>query len=159
MSLHEVDDLLKRSFKLIRKSKLPADHKRALIWNLERLPNRYDMDAGGYDITETGDNVTPVIAHALGKAVVEEAHHNKDKNLIYDWSSFLLNYFDYFKEDASFAILKKEYMGPIRAIYQQYNFEGHKASHRSLEVYEEIDEDMEEWFSKQQVELMQWFVE
>ncbi|MGH1335030.1 MAG: hypothetical protein ACRBFS_02805 [Aureispira sp.] len=158
MSLYEVDELLTRSITFFKKSALKAEKKRPLIWNLERLPKRYDMDAGNFPLSEIGDDVAPIFAAVLGKIVIEEAHQQKDQYLVYHWTAFLLNYFDYFKEDMPLAQLKEEHLSVVKDIYHQYDFEDYEPAHRSLEVYEVLEEEMEAWFSPLQLEILDWFL-
>lgn len=157
MSLHEVDTLLSRSIIFLKNSTLEATKKRQLIWNIERLPNHYDMDAGGFPLSETGEDVAPIFAAALGKIIVEEAHQQKDQFLVYHWTAFLLNYFDYFKEDMPVETLLEEHLIVVKNIYHQYDFEDYEPLHRSLEVYEVLEEEMEDWFSPLQLEILDWF--
>ncbi len=161
MSLYEIDALLQDSIKVIKKSQLEAARKRQLIWNLERLPERHEMDAGGFTKTETGTDVVVVTPAPLGLAVVEEAHQQKKANLIYDWSAFFLNYgLEYFEEDTrDLAAFKRKYMEPIKAIYKQHNFDDYEPTHASLTIYEDISEEMLDWFSPEQVALIEWFLE
>ena len=158
MSLHEVNTLLSRSITFLKNSTLEAAKKRQLIWNIERLPNRYDMDAGGFPHSETGTDVAPIFAAILGKMIIEEAHQQKDQFLVYHWTAFLLNYFDYFKEDMPVEILLEEHLAVVKKIYHQYDFEDYDPIHRSLEVYEVLEEEMEAWFSPLQLEILDWFL-
>lgn len=158
MSLHEVDDLLVSSRELIQKSHLETAQKRLIIWNLENLPSHYDMDAGGFEMTETKEKFPILAAPALGKLVVEQAHQQKDEFLVYHWAAFLLNYMGYFQEDFPIQELKQNYLLPIREIFHQYDWEDYEPMHRTLEIYVDMDEEMKEWFSEEQLELMEWFV-
>ena len=150
MSMWEIDELLKESITLVQASELTDQKKRNIIWNLESLPEKYEMDAGGFQKTETGDSslYTELLPYELGELLF--TIETDQKNYIYDWSAFLLNFStEYFKNN-----LKEGKLSKIKEIYHKNDFIDYEPKHVTLTIYENGNK----YFSEEQNELIKWFL-
>jgi len=152
MSMWEVDELLKDSIALIQNSKLEAIEKKNIIWNLENLPDKYEMDAGGFAKSELSDTYSYrlISPYKLGETVAEVSVEQNKQEHIYDWSAFLLNYFsEYFKTESKETSLAK-----LKTLFQTHNFDNYRPKHATLTIYK----DGNQYFDDEQNELIKWFV-
>ena len=152
MSMWEIDELLKGSISLVKESNLSEDEKRHVTWNLENLPEKFEMDAGGFSKTENDerslyDEMPPF---KLGEIISIVATEQNKTDYIYDWSAFLLNYStEYFIEN-----LKKATLLQVKELYHNQEFSGYAPKHPTLTIYK----DGNKYFSDEQNELIEWFL-
>lgn len=152
MSMWEIDELLKGSISLVTDSNLPEDKKRNITWNLESLPEKYEMDAGGFSKSENDESVLydEIPPFKLGAIVSSIAIEQNKTDYIYDWSAFLLNYStDYFIEN-----LREEQLLQIKELYHRQDFSRYNAKHPTLTIYENGNE----YFNDEQNALIKWFL-
>ncbi len=158
MSMWEIDQLLKGSIALVRNSDLSEIEKRNIVWNLEKLPERYDFDAGVFPLTEIDTNFEyhEINPFKLGEIIITIADGQNKSNQIYNWSAFLLNFwYEYFNKNYSIDTLKKGSLYKIKEIFKKYDFSCYEPVHASLTIYP----DGNSYFSDEQNELIKWFVE
>jgi len=156
MGMWEIDKLLTSSIVLVRKSVLDADHKKHIVWNLERLPEVYGFDAGGFEKSEESSTFEYQNMHPyeLGVLMLKEAKASHVHHLIYDWSAFLLNYWnEYFSEIEELDRLKSHYLEEMKTIFGQLNFSDYRPTHASLTLYANGNK----WFSEEQNGLIRWY--
>ncbi|BDS10435.1 hypothetical protein [Aureispira anguillae] len=98
--------------------------------------------------------LTKMDPYELGKQLILEANRQGQRNLIYDWTAFLLNYGAiYFAENLTVETLIANCFETIAGVFAQHDFSAYKPMHESLEIYWEP----QEWFSEEQQQLMEWF--
>ena len=157
MSVHEIDHLLKNSIKFVKESAFDESLKRQMIWSLENIPEKYAFDAGNFLKTEVDSSFDylEINPYDLGVKILVEANNgSRDINLIYDWSAFLLNFGnEYFSEIGTIETLKETYLEKMSSIFKQHDFIDYKPLHRTLTVYQ----DGNDWFSKEQNDLIKWY--
>lgn len=155
MAMWEIDSLLTRSIRVIEESELESNVKRHIVWNLERLPEVYGFDAGGFDKSETDSTYEyrEIDPFELGLFVSDEAKLLEAKGLVYDWSAFLLNYSDgYFsKVDREQKI---EALRELKSILSKMDFSNYQPIHPSLTIYPAGHKS----FSETQNNLIKWFI-
>lgn len=151
MSMWEIDELLKGSISLVKSSSLSGNEKKHITWSLENLPEKYEMDAGGFSKTENEESslYEEIPPFKLGGIISKIAIEQNKTDYIYDWSAFLLNYSsEYFKEN-----LKEGQLLQIKELYHKYNFIDYEPKHATLTIYQNGNE----YFSDEQNELIKWF--
>lgn len=151
----EIDTLLKNSIAVIKKSEISANQKKQIIWNLENIPELYEFDAG-VEKTELdkGFDYTPMNPYEIGVIVATESQNQSINHIIYDWSSFLLNFWqEYFSDNYNANELKQTHLLKLKSIYSNYNFDDYQPTHATLTMYNEG----KNWFSTSQNELIKWF--
>ena len=156
MGMWEIDALLTNSIDFIRESELHHENKRHIVWNLENIPEEYEFDAGSFEKTELTSNFEykKMNPYQLGKLVMEQAKNSSKNNLIYDWSAFLLNYWnEYFSEIDKLENLKSKYLEEMKIIFEQFNFSDYEPIHASLTIYKNGNE----WFNEEQNNLIKWY--
>lgn len=156
MSMWEINELLKNSIAVINNANLDINLKKNLIWNLENLPEKYQFDAGGFAKTENDSDFCyeAMNPYKFGLLVCIEAEKQSKTHFIYDWSTFLLNYWnEYFSESTKLDDLKKNYLSLLKVRFHNYNFENYKPIHASLTLYKNGNE----WFTEEQNQLIKWF--
>jgi len=156
MSLWEINTLLQKSIKLIQESNLDKENKKQIVWNLENIPEVYEFDAGGFEKSEISDNFDykKIDIYELAYHIIVEAQLKKIYYLIYDWSAFLLNYWeDYFSNLHELDILKSKYLQKIKDTFSKLNFDDYTPTHPTLTLYK----DGNKWFSEKQNNLITWY--
>ncbi len=156
MAMWEIDVLLKSSIRLVEQSAMHTNKKKHLIWNLEQLPERYEFDAGGFEKSALDSNFEYKVIHPyeLGLIISREAKRQNTPHFIYDWSAFLLNYWNqYFASLDALENLKSTYLEPMKALYHSFDFGAYEPIHASLTVYEKD----QEWFEEEQNALIRWY--
>ncbi len=153
MSMWEVDELLKDSISLVQESNLSVMEKRNLIWSLEHLSEKYEMDAGGFLKTEHDDNALydEMPPFKMGEIIAKIAMKENQTDFIYDWSAFLLNFSSEYFEDN----LKEGRLDEIKEIYHQNNYNNYKPKHATLTIYQAGND----YFSDEQNQLIKWFLD
>jgi len=90
----------------------------------------------------------------LGLEIIQEAHEQKYKNMVYDWTAFLINYgLNYFEQKESIEVLKKKYFTDMKYIFTQYDFSDYTIMHHSLEVMK----SPQDWMEEEASQFIQWF--
>lgn len=154
--MREIDVLTSSSIDLFRRAPIETNKRRILIWNLEQLHIHYKIDAGGFELSETDQqsNYTKLSPFSMAEAVTHHAADFDASHLIYDWSAFLLNFW----ESHGFASTNditgvQEQLMPLKKIYWQHNFANYKPIHATLTVYS----DGFSHFSDAQNAVIKWF--
>ncbi len=156
MSMWEIDTLLKSSIELIKTSNLDDKTKKHVLWNLENIPELYEFDAGCFEKSELDNDFEykKMNPYEIGEILVLEANKSITKNLIYDWSAFLLNYGqEYFSEYFKIEYLKTTHLLKMKVIFSNLSFTDYEPIHASLTLYENGND----WFSQEQNELIRWY--
>ena len=92
----------------------------------------------------------------LGYVIIKEANRQQDKSIIYDWTSFMVNYLlAFFPSNKSTAELKKLYFSEIKEIFQQFDYRDYTILHEGLSI-KDVPEDWLEEMSEHQKELIQY---
>ena len=155
MSMWEIDTILVKSIELIKNSNLTLESGKHIVWNLENIPETYEFDAGSFTKSEIENEDTYKRIHLfeLGNLVLKEAENQNKIELIYDWSAFVLNFFDFFAKIEHLEVLKSTYLEEMKSIFSKYNFEDYEPIHNTLTIYKNGNE----WFSKERNDLMKWY--
>ena len=150
MSMWEIDELLSGSISLIKDSNLTNNKKRNIIWNLENLPEKHEMDAGGFSKTENDKNSSydEILPFELGEIISTIAIEQNKTDYIYDWSAFLLNYSnEYFK-------VNQKQLIQIKELYNKYDFSLYEPKHATLTIHK----NGYKYFSDEKNERIKWFL-
>ena len=129
-----------------------------MIWNLENLPEKHEMDVGGFSNTENNDNslYDETNPFKLGEIIFRIAIEQNQTDSIYDWSAFLLNFSDeYFNEYYSPNKLKEEGLINLREKYHNHDFKNYVPKHATLTIYNGGNE----YFSDEQNQLIKWLLD
>lgn len=156
MAMWEIDELLKESIKIIHNANIDMHLQKNLIWNLENIPEQYQFDAGNFPVTEndTDFNYESINPYDLGLCVCNEAEKQSEINLIYNWSAFLLNFWnEYFADSTNLEDLKRNSLLKLKEKFQSHTFENYQPIHVTLTMYIEGSK----WFTDEQNELIKWF--
>ncbi|WP_156039710.1 hypothetical protein [Aureispira sp. CCB-QB1] len=130
-----------------------SDNPVAAYWDQKSKSIYYDFGSPLWDQLEE-DSPQEFDLYDLSLEIILEAHEQKDKNRVYDWTAFLINYgLNFFKPNHSIDFLKETYFRAIKAIFQQYDFSSYKAMHPSLEIMEAPLE----WLGEEENDFLQWF--
>lgn len=154
----EIDELLKGSISLVQKSSLVDTEKGNVVWSLENLPEKHEMDAGGFSKTENNinslyDEINPF---KLGEILSKIAIEQNQTDYIYDWSAFLLNFSgEYFNKYYSQDNLKESVLIKIKERYHKYDFNNYEPKHATLAIYKNGNK----YFSDEQNQLIKWFLD
>lgn len=157
MSMWEIDTLLISSIELIKESNLEKKNKKHIIWNLEQIPETYEFDAGRFLKSELDTTFEYEQKHPyqLGSIITKIAENTNNKELIYHWSAFLLNFWDtYFKDIENLEKIKAKHLTDIKNIFSKFNFNNFNPIHATLT----ISNCENEWFSREQNDLIKWFL-
>lgn len=156
MGMWEIDTLLKSSIELIKDSELESESKKHVVWNLENIPEVYEFDAGSFEKSELTSSFEyrKMNPYELGVLIVRASKSKNKNNFIYDWSAFLLNFWnEYFSEIENIESLKSNYLEEMKNVFTKLNFTDYEPIHGSLTIYE----DGNKWFSDEQNELIKWY--
>ena len=117
------------------------------------------VDFGSLHFT-AGGGPAPVFIYNLARKMVQEAHRQFNRQLVYAWSAFILLYGGkYFAHNLSARELKEQYLNRIREIYRTHNFSDVEPLHDLLVLKNDNDwlENLKSRLSNEDVELIKWF--
>lgn len=152
----EIDELIKKSIFLINHTQIAATEKKNIIWSLENLPQKYDFDAGGYTFTQIDKDFKyeELDPFEIGDILTKNADEYDQPELIYDWSTFLLNFWqEYFSQVKPLTSLKDGELRNIKQRYHNHDFNSYTPIHVTLTMYKAGSE----YFSTEQNQLIEWF--
>lgn len=130
-----------------------ADNPTAAYWDKKTNLIYYDLGSPLWEQLEK-DKPQDIELYELGLEIIKEAHEQKNKNGVYNWTAFLINYgLNYFQQKESIAVLKEKYFKVIRVIFEQYDFTNHDPMHPSLEVLKTPTD----WLGEEENEFIKWF--
>lgn len=130
-----------------------ANNPTAAYWDKNTHLIYYDF---GSPLWEQLEESKPqdIELYELGLEIIQEAHEQKDRNAVYDWTAFLINYgFNYFEQKEPISVLKEKYFYSIKTILNQYDFTNYDPMHRSLEVMKTTTD----WLGEKENEFIKWF--
>ncbi|NJB37286.1 hypothetical protein [Croceivirga sp. JEA036] len=156
MALWEIDEIIISGIELIKQSELEPTFKKHVLWNLENIPELYGFDAGMFNRTELDIDFSyeRMNIYNVGYYVIAEAKKRGYKDLVYDWSAFLLNFREgYFAEIAATQELKEGVLKQVKLIFESLDFSDYEPIHRSLTIYQ----NGMDWYSEDQKALVKWF--
>ncbi|MFV0605544.1 MAG: hypothetical protein ACK5NK_06835 [Niabella sp.] len=156
MAMWEIDTLLTDSIKFIKASNLDNEMKKHLVWNLENIPELYKFDAGGFEKSEldSGFEYQKINPYKIGEIITMASNEGNTTNLIYDWSAFLLNFWqDYFSDTVKLEDIKSTHLLKMKEVFSTLDFTDYEPIHATLTIYK----DGKGWFSQEQNELTQWY--
>ncbi len=133
--------------------KWSADNPVAAYWEKKSGFIYYDLGSPFWEQLEA-EVPQELALYDLGLEIIKEAHEQKDKNRVYDWTAFLINYgLNYFEQTESIEVLKEKYFETIKGIFTAYNFSDYTIMHRSLEVMK----SPEDWLGEEESKFVVWF--
>lgn len=133
--------------------KWSADNPTAAYWDKKTGLIYYDLGAPLWEQLEA-ERPKELALYDLGLDIIKEANEQKNKEGVYNWTAFLINYgFSYFEPKESIELLKENYFKTIKQIYNQYDFSNYEPMHDSLEVMKPpLD-----WLGQAENEFIKWF--
>lgn len=133
--------------------KWDPDNPVAAYWDQKTGFIYYDLGSPLWEELE-GEKPQELALYDLGLEIIKESHEQKDKNGVYDWTAFLINYgLNYFEQSQSLEVLKEQYFKTIKSIFKAYDFSDYKAIHRSLELMQ----SPEDWLGDEESKFIEWF--
>jgi hypothetical protein len=133
--------------------KWDADNPVAAYWDKNTGLLYYDLGTPLWEELEK-ERPQELALYDLGFEIIKEAHEQKDKNGVYDWTAFLINYgLNYFEQTQSIAVLKEQYFKTIKNIFKTYDFADYAIMHQSLEVMK----TPEDWLREEESAFIEWF--
>jgi hypothetical protein len=95
---------------------------------------------------------------AFAKLIIEEGSRQKNRDIVYDWSAFMLFYLmPYFASEESIDVLKTNYFVEVRKHFKNFDYADYKALHEGLDLNYDIEYiENNEWLLEQQKELFKY---
>ncbi len=152
----EIDVLLKKSIEFVKDSNLDNHTKKNILWNLESIPTLYEFDAGNFKKTELDKDFKyqKLTIYKIAEIITITSNKIGIKDLTYDWSAFLLNFWqEYFSDSFKLEDVKSTYLLKMKEKFIALNFETYQPIHTTLTIYKNGNE----WFSSEQNELIKWY--
>ncbi|MBL4648366.1 MAG: hypothetical protein JKY03_01450 [Aureispira sp.] len=133
--------------------KWSADNAVAAYWDKKTGFIYYDLGAPLWESLEA-EIPQEFALYDLGLEIIKEAHEQKHKKGVYDWTAFLINYgLNYFEQTESIAVLEEQYFETIKSIFKAYDFSDYATIHLSLEVMK----SPEDWLGEEESKFIEWF--
>lgn len=133
--------------------KWDADNPVAAYWDKKTGLIYYDLGAPLWEQLEK-EIPQELALYDLGLEIINEAHEQKDKSGVYDWTAFLINYgLNYFEQTSSIEVLKEQYFKTIKTIFTSYDFSDYEVMHQSLEVMTAP----QDWQEEEESKFIVWF--
>jgi hypothetical protein len=130
-----------------------ADNPIAAYWDKKTDLLYYDLGSPFWEQLEE-EIPQELVLYDLGLEIIKEAHEQKQKNVVYDWTAFLINYgLNYFKQTESIDVLKEKYFETIKEIFKGYDFSDYTVMHPSLELMKAP----EDWLGEEESKFVEWF--
>ena len=86
--------------------------------------------------------------------IIEEAGKQKNKDIVYDWTAFIVFYLlTALPADKTVSKLKDDYFSKIKTIFAQFDFADYEPIDNRLDLYSEFHE---EWLPELQLELLKF---
>lgn len=150
------DELKKKDFEFIYNDVTKGWGKDNLLvgyWNLkdQKIFLDYDSPLWANDKKTILKNL---FFYDLAKEIIEMAHHQKNENLVYDWTAFMLNYgVPFFSPELEDEKMITKYIAPIKIIFDSYSYDAYEPIHESLTV----EMPPIEWADEKTIQLYEYF--